>query len=108
LAGSANSPAQIYVDGMPAAQLPPAAQIARIIVNPDTFSAEYTDGGNAHIDIITKAPDRRLHFNLGSDVAGAGGGSTLTPGPQAVLRSVNGSLSGAVPDPPFSFSAVGS
>ena len=108
LAGSANSPAQIYVDGMPAAQLPPAAQIARIIVNPDTFSAEYTDGGNAHIDIITKAPDRRFRFNFGSDSAGAGGGSTLTPGPQAVLHSLNGSLSGAVPHFPLAFSVVGS
>ncbi len=108
LAGAANVPAQIYVDGLPAAQLPPAVLIARIVVNTDTFSAEYADGGNAHIDVITKAPDRHFHFNLGSDALGAGGGSVLAPGPQAVSHSVNGSISGAIPHLPLAFSLVGS
>jgi Carboxypeptidase regulatory-like domain len=108
LAGAANLPAELYVDGMPAAQLPPAVLIARIVVNPDTFSAEYADGGNAHIDVITKAPDRQFHFNLGSDALGAGGGSVLAPGPQAASHSLNGSMSGAIPRLPLAFSLTGS
>ena len=49
--------------GQCAAATTSAAQIARIVVNPDTFSAEYPDGGNTHRH-ITKAPDRRFRSIL--------------------------------------------
>ena len=108
LAGVADAPAQLYVDGLPASQLPPAALIARIIVNPDTFSAEYSNGNYTHIEIITRAPARQFRFNVGTDSLGFGGRDVLAPGPNAISHSINGSLSGAIPHLPLAVSLVAS
>ena len=65
MAGASASPDAIYVDGLPAAELPPAETIARITVNGDPFSAEYADGDLTHIDITT----RGATGNSGTDSA---------------------------------------
>src|SRR5579864_9468495 len=53
LAGVQSGSDQIYVDGLPSDHLPTADRIESITVNADPFSAEYSDGGNTHIDIVT-------------------------------------------------------
>lgn len=103
LAGVADRPTQVYVDGLPANELPPPEMIARIIINPDEFSAEYSDGDYTHVEIITKAPLRQFHFNVSTDSLGVGGDNALASGPGTVSHSGNGALSGAVPYLPLTF-----
>jgi len=94
----------IYVDGLPASALPPPEMIARITINADPFSAEYTDGDLTHIDIITKSPARNFRFAFGGLDLNAGGHNTLNPSLQSKSRSENGFVSGAIPHFPLTFS----
>ena len=66
LAGVFSGSDSLYVDGLPADRPPPADTIAAITINADPFSAEYSDGGNNHIDIITK----KLNASLESPALG--------------------------------------
>jgi len=104
LMAGASGPNVIYVDGLPAGVLPPAEMIARIVVNADPFSPEYADGDQAHIDIITKSPDREFRFNVGSGSLGAGGKSILAPNQISRSSNTSWTLSGPVTGLPLSFS----
>src|ERR1035437_9831670 len=97
MAGASASPDAIYVDGLPAAELPPAETIARITVNGDPFSAEYPDGDLTHINITTKGGDRKLRYGFGGFSFSAGGRSTLDPNFRSQSGSGNGYVSGPVP-----------
>lgn len=95
----------VYVDGLPGGRLPPAEMVARITVNADPFSAEYADGDQTHIDIVTRSGDRRFRFHMGGSGLGFGGHDTLTPGLGASSKNGGVTVSGAVPGLPVTFSA---
>lgn len=97
LAGTTLGSDNIYIDGLPAGALPPAAAIARISVNIDPFSAEYSDPDENHIEITTKSPDRHFDFNVGGGALGFGGRSVLAPDGPSASRSVNLGASGPLP-----------
>ena len=92
------------MDGLPSQVLPPAETIARLTVNADPFSAEYSDGDRNQIAITTKYPDRRFRPSFGGDFLGAGGGSVLASGLHSKSRSVALGLSGPIPLSPLTFS----
>jgi hypothetical protein len=107
LAGADMGEDAIYVDGLPSATLPPAAMVARIDVNLDPFSAEYSDNDRTHINITTKNADRHLRFNFGGAGIGVGGGNPLAHALHSVSHSANLSLTGPVPRVPLTFSFHG-
>jgi hypothetical protein len=94
----------VYVEGLPAGALPPADTIDRIVVDGDPFSAEYADGSEGHIDIVTSAPDRRFRLSLGGATLGMGGGNTLDSRAGSKSRSWNLGVTGPVPQLPLTFS----
>lgn len=104
LAGAPPGADNIYVDGLPSRTLPLAETIERVAVNPDPFSAEYADGRQNHIDIMTKSPDRRFRFNFGGASLGLGGGSVLVPGLRSASRSGSFGITGPMPRLPLTFS----
>jgi hypothetical protein len=105
LAGVYSGPDHIYVDGLPADQLPPADRIQSITINADPFSAEYSDGTGAHIDIITKNPDRRVHFYTGGIPSGVLARDGLDPHLKSSSNSAAFGVSGPVPSLPFAFTS---
>ena len=104
LAGADMATDAIYVDGLPSGTLPPPEMVARIDVNTNPFSAEYSDPGQSHINIITKNADRTVHFNLGGNGFTWGGQNVLAPGLQSTTHASNLGFSGPVPNLPFTFS----
>jgi len=108
VAGADSRTDAIYVDDLPSTTLPPPEMVARINVNTDPFSAEYSDNDQTHINIVTKNADRKLRFNLGGAGVGFGGGNSLAPGLRSASHSTNLSLSGPVPYSPLTFSLIGS
>ena len=108
VAGTTLRQDDIYVDGLPATSLPPAERIARVEVNGDPFSVEYSTSGRNRIHITTQPPDRQLRLNAGGSSLGAGGGSLLAPGLSSRSRALNLSASGPVPRSPLAFSLDGS
>jgi len=104
LAGADMGEDAVYVDGLPSATLPPADMVARIDVNTDPFSAEYSDNDQTHINITTKGADRHLRFNVGGAGLGFGGGNELAPGLHSVSHTASFGLTGPVPQVPLTFS----
>lgn len=104
LAGVTMGMDSIYVDGLPSSSLPPAGMVARITVNGDPFSAEYSDGDQTRIEITTKVPDRKLRFNFGGASPGLGGRNFLAPGLHSVSRGGDFGLTGPLFRLPVSFS----
>jgi hypothetical protein len=104
LAGADTGEDAIYVDGLPSATLPPADMVARIDVNTDPFSAEYSDNDRTHINITTKGSDRHLRFNVGGTGLGFGGGNELAPGLRSVSHGANFGLTGPILKVPLTFS----
>jgi hypothetical protein len=94
----------IYVDGLPTSVLPPASMVARIDVNTNPFSAEFSDNDFTHVNITTKSGDRHLRFNLGVSGLGLGGGNAIAPGLHSTAHGFNFSLTGPVPRIPLTFS----
>jgi len=105
LAGADVGEDAIYVDGLPSATLPPSDTVARIDVNTDPFSAEYSDNDRMHINVTTKGSDRHLRFNVGGAGLGFGGGNQLAPGLHSVSHGGNFGLTGPVPRVPLTFSS---
>ena len=54
LAQLAGPGAQIYVDGFRGGRLPPKAQIQRIRIHSNSYSAEYHDAGMVRVEVITR------------------------------------------------------
>jgi hypothetical protein len=85
----------IYVDGLPAAQLPAVSRMASLAVNTDPYSAEYSDPGLQRIDIVTLAPDRHWRVELGGTPPTVGGASAL--GDRSHSRSLGAGVGGPSP-----------
>ena len=105
MAGGTMEPGVLYVDGMPAAGLPPLGLIASIAVNADPFSAERADGDVSSIEIITKTPARRFAFNVGTDALGFGGQDALDRRARSTSAFQNVGVAGPLPGLPMSFVA---
>jgi hypothetical protein len=95
----------VRVNGLPAADLPPAEQVGRIVINANPFSSEFTDGDRTAIDIFTLEPDRKFRMSFGGNSLGVGGGSGLSTASRADSSAFNAGVSGAVPYLPITFSA---
>ena len=108
MAGTGTRRAEVLVDGLPSDALPPLDAIAHISINGDPFSAEYADADVSSIDIITKAPSRKVRFFMGGDMPGVDGRDILAPALKTQSRFVNVGMMGPVPRLPVTFSASGS
>lgn len=102
-AGVTSGSDAIYVDGLPATSLPPSAAVARVTVNADPFSVQYSDGDMTHIDIVTKGGDRTFGLSFGGLSFGAGGHNVLAPGLRSTSRSGQGDFKGYIPRIPVTF-----
>jgi hypothetical protein len=103
LAGVFAGSDHIYVDGLPADQPPPSDRIESITINPDPFSAEYSDGSDTHIDILTKNPDRKFHLSTGGISLGPPARDGLDPQLKSSSNAASIGASGAVPSLPLVF-----
>jgi hypothetical protein len=105
LAGIYSGSDHIYVDGLPADHPPPADRIESITINADPFTAEYSDGGETHIDIATTDPERK--FRLSS--SGVSLGTKAPDGLNSRLTSTSSTatlgLIGPVPYFPLAFTS---
>jgi len=104
LAGGGAGGHAIYVDGLPANELPPVSQIASMSVATDPYSAEYSDPAHQRIEIVTTAPDRRWRFSLGGAPPTMGARNPLTPESRSRSRSLGAGISGPAPWTGGSFS----
>jgi len=104
LAGVVGEQDVIRVDGLPAYTLPPAEMIAGITVNANPFSAQYAEGNANFIDIVTKAPERKLRFNIGGSPPGAGARDSIMPSARSDSASGSFRLAGPVARLPLTFS----
>ena len=94
LAGVSGGPDAVYVDGLPSGTLPAAQMIAGVSVNANPFSAEYSDGDQTRIQIITKSPDRQLRMSFGGASLSTGGANPLAAETAARSNSGNWNVSG--------------
>jgi hypothetical protein len=85
----------IYVDGLPAQQLPPVSRMASLAVATDPYSAEYSDPSLQRIDIVTLHPDRRWRVDFGGSPGTIDGDSPL--GDRSRSRSLRGGVAGPSP-----------
>lgn len=101
LAGVHAGTDRVYVDGLPAEQLPAPNRIESITVNADEFSAEYSDGGATRIDITTARPLPRFQV---SDVRFTRGstGDGLNARLSSATSVVGAGLAGPLPGVPLS------
>ena len=107
VAGDTDGDMRVYVDGLPARSLPSANGVRSVTINANPFSAEFEDGEQTRVDIVTKAPDRAFHFGFSGGSLGLGGQSVLGSGLHASSQSYNGFISGAIPRLPLTFSVTG-
>ncbi len=103
VAGVFSGDDSLYVDGLPADRPPPAPAIAAITINPDPFSAEYSDGGNNHIDITTKTLERKFALTTLGASLGPRVPDGLNPNLGSTSNSAALGISGPLPFLPFSF-----
>jgi hypothetical protein len=106
LAGVFSGSDSLYVDGLPADRPPAADTIAAITINADPFSAEYSDGGNNHIDITTKKAERKfgvtsLGISLGPRVPDG-----VNPSLGSTSDTANVGITGPVPHLPVAFTTT--
>ena len=106
-AGASLGTQRIFVDGMPATGIIPAALISRIAVNADPFSADNAGADQTRIDIDLKEPPRRWSFSASGLSLGAGGGDTLAPTSTPRSRNLSAGVSGPLPGLPMTFSLHG-
>lgn len=107
LAGINAGADHIYVNGLPSNTLPPAQAIERITINGDPFSAEYDDGSDNHIEILTRNVDRNFRVRFGGTSLAMGGQNALDSRLGSAQKSGRLELTGPVPGLPVSFSADG-
>ena len=101
--GGLTTPVVVYVDGLPVDEPPPLAQIERVTINADPFSAEHAEGDQTVIQIVTRTPDRRLRMSWATDALGFGGHDILGTDLHATTRSGGFVVSGPVPHLPLTF-----
>ena len=96
----------VYVDGLPARQLPPVSRIAGLTVNGDPYSAEYSDPGLQRIDITTSAPTRAWRVDLGGSPQTIDGANPL--GEHSGSTSLRAGVAGPSPWAGGAFSLLAS
>lgn len=96
---------RIYVDGLPAAHLPPASTIDTISINPDPFSVLYSEADQNIVDVVSTTPDRQFWWNGGLVPRKIGGRNPLAPDMTGERRILDLSVGGPVPWTPITFSA---
>lgn len=107
LAGINSGADRIYVNGLPTNILPPVQAIEKIQINNDPFSAEYADGSDNHIEILTRDIDRKLHVRLGGTSMALGGANPLNSQLKSSQKGGTLQATGPLPGLPASFSADG-
>lgn len=95
---------RVYVDGLPAAAIPPASTIDTISINADPFSVLYSESDQNVIDVVSVAPDRRFWWNGGLVPRKVGGHNPLAPEMSATRTVQEISVGGPVPRTPMTFS----
>jgi hypothetical protein len=105
LAGIYSGADSLYVDGLPADHPPPADRIAAITINADPFSAEYSDGGNNHIDITTKQSERLFRITSLGMSLGTKASDGLNPALSSTLKTDTLGLTSPIPYLPLTFTA---
>lgn len=103
MAGVYSGADALYVDGLPASHPPPADRIAAIAINADPFSAEYSDAGNAHIDITTKQAERKFQITSAGASLGTRAPNGLNPSLGSTSETAILGLVGPVPYLPLVF-----
>ena len=101
LAGSPTTPRAVYVDGVPAAVLPPSTMVDRLQVNWQPFSAEYGDGDVTAINVITTAPARRFRLAPSGSGLAFGGSDARHPGLGSTSNAAGAMISGPLPRLPI-------
>ena len=105
VAGDYSGADALYVDGMPADHPPPADRIAAITINADPFSAEYSDAGDAHIDITTKPAERKFRITSAGGSLGTKAPNGLNPNLGSTSNTAMLGITGPVPRLPLAFTA---
>ena len=103
LAGIFSGSDSLYVDGLPADHPPPADRIASLTINADPFSAEYSDGGNNHIDITTNQADRTFRVTSLGTSLGTKAPDGLNPSLSSTAKTASFGVAGPVPYLPLAF-----
>ncbi len=101
LAGVYSGEDNIYVDGLPADHLPPTDRIELITINADPFTAEYSDGGDTHIDIVTKSAERKFRLNSSGFSLGPGVPDGLNPRLSSSMKTVSLGIAAPLPCVPL-------
>ena len=102
-AGVTSGSDTIYVNGMPADHEPPADRIESIVINADPFSAEYSDGGDTHIDISTKKADRKFAISSAGVTVGSRAPAGLNPSLSSNSKTAVLGFTAPVPYLPLAF-----
>ncbi len=102
-AGATLGADQVYVDGLPAAGLPPPTAIAELAVNPDPFSVLYSESDRNVIEIVSAVPDRTFRWSGGLLPRTLGARNPLAPEMSSERRDGHVSASGPVPWTPMTF-----
>jgi len=105
LAGIFSGLDRIYVDGLPADHPPPTDRIASIAINADPFSAEFSDGGDNHIDITTKKPQRIFRITSLGTTFGTSQPDGLNPALSSTSTTARLGLAGPIPYLPLGFTS---
>jgi len=105
LAGVSSGADEVYVDGLPTDQLPPAERIETITINASPFSPEYSDGSETHIDIVTKRVERKFRLSSGGVSLGTRANNSLNSRLQSASNTGSLGLVGPVPYLPLAFTA---
>jgi hypothetical protein len=105
LAGVQSGSDHIYVDGLPTDHLPPAGRIETITINANPFSAEYSDGSNTHIDVVTKNAERKFRLDTGGVSLGTSARNGLDSRLSSASNTVGVGLMGPVPYLPLAFTS---
>ncbi len=93
----------LYVEGLPADHPPPADRIASITINADPFSAEYSDAGQAHIDITTLPAERKFRITSAGGSLGTKAPNGLNPNLGSTANTAMLGITGPVPRLPLAF-----
>ena len=102
-AGATLGADQVYVDGLPAAGLPPPTTMAALAVNPDPFSVRYSESDRNVVEIVSATPDRTFRWSGGLLPRTVGARNPLAPEMRREHRDGHVSASGPVPWTPVTF-----
>ena len=105
LAGIYSGSDHLYVDGLPADNPPPTDRIEAITINGDPFSAEYSDGGDTHIDITTNTAERKFRLTSSGISLGTKASDGLNSRLTSTSNTGNLGLIGPVPFLPIAFTS---